>query len=203
MRHTGFVLAYHGCDQEVGEEILAGRKEIKISTNPWDWLGEGAYFWENSYHRALRWAEFLKNNPEYSKNPIKKPCVVGAILDPGNCLDLTESESLEILRFAHRQMEAIAEFGGDPLPENKSASTTGSSGDLVLRFLDSAVINFLHESRASAELPPFDTVRGAFFEGGPLYEGAKIASRTHIQWAVRNPRQNIFAYFRPRPLKEN
>jgi len=193
MHHTGLVLAYHGCDRSTGEKVLAGQSEIKVSSNDWDWLGEGAYFWENSYHRALKWAEFLRENPRLSKQKISKPFVVGAIIDPGNCLDLTESHSLEILKFAHRQLQTIADFGGDPLPGNK-----GKNDDLTGRYLDCAVINFLHESRAVADQTTFNTVRGAFFEGGPLYPGAKIASKTHIQWAVRKPKKSVFAYFRPR-----
>jgi hypothetical protein len=174
MQHTGLVLAYHGCDRDIGESILAGSSEVQISKNAWDWLGEGAYFWENSYHRALKWAEFLGKNPQYSKKPIRKPFVIGAIIDPGNCLDLTESESLEILQSAHRTMEALADFSDSPLPENLPASKNQADDDRVKRYLDCAVINFLHESRKGSGHAPFDTVRGAFFEGGRYTRARKL-----------------------------
>ena len=57
---TSFVLGYHGCDEKIGERILAGR-HVSLSRNAYDWLGTGAYFWENSPERALSWAKFLQS----------------------------------------------------------------------------------------------------------------------------------------------
>jgi len=55
MESFGITLGFHGCDRKVGEKILAGpQKHLKVSTNPYDWLGSGAYFWENDPARALR-----------------------------------------------------------------------------------------------------------------------------------------------------
>lgn len=45
---------------------------------------------------------------------------------------------------------------------------------------------------------PFDTVRAAFIEGEPVFEGSAIRSDTHIQLCVRDPKKSIVAYFRPR-----
>jgi hypothetical protein len=50
---TSFVLGYHGCDRRIGEGILRNKEHVAISKNRYDWLGEGAYFWENSPERAL------------------------------------------------------------------------------------------------------------------------------------------------------
>ena len=71
------VLGFHGCDESVGEEILAGKKNIKHSNNDYDWLGKGAYFWENDPDRAYNFAESLKTNPPKNKNPIENPFVLG------------------------------------------------------------------------------------------------------------------------------
>jgi hypothetical protein len=46
-------------------------------------------------------------------------------------------------------------------------------------------------------------VRGAFFEGEPLFEGAGIMAQTHLQLAVRNPKNSIRGYFRPLPESTN
>jgi len=35
-------------------------------------------------------------------------------------------------------------------------------------------------------VPPFDTVRGVFFEGDPIYSNCGFHERTHVQIAVRN-----------------
>ena len=91
MPPEGFVLTYHGCDIRVGERILAGKGHVRPSTNRHDWLGNGAYFWENSPSRALQWAQFLKNHPKISASKVNEPFVIGTILKPGRCLDLTEA----------------------------------------------------------------------------------------------------------------
>lgn len=39
------MLGYHGCSAETAEKVLKGEK-FEISRNPYDWLGEGIYFWE-------------------------------------------------------------------------------------------------------------------------------------------------------------
>ena len=82
MTLPGFVLAYHGCDKEVGERILAGKDHVRISTNEYDWLGPGAYCWENSPQRALDWAKFLKARPKSAGGGVKQPFALGAIIHP-------------------------------------------------------------------------------------------------------------------------
>jgi hypothetical protein len=68
MRHSGWVLACHGCNRSIGEKILKGVSEVKASKNDHDWLGRGSYFWENSYHRALESATFLQKIRAILKN---------------------------------------------------------------------------------------------------------------------------------------
>ena len=196
MRHSTWVLAYHGCDKETGEAILSGQQEIIPSANDYDWLGEGAYFWENSYSRALAWAEFLKKNPRASKTKIDKPFVVGAIIDPGNCLDLSEDTSLEIYKETYSIFKEYFNAINQPMPRNEP----GYVGDenLVRRKLDCAVFNFMYLVEDDENQTPFDTIRSPFMEGGPIFEGSGIHSKTHIQWCVRNPKKHIWAYFRPR-----
>lgn len=83
MTFPGFVLAYHGCDRQVGERILRGEDHVRLSANAYDWLGPGAYFWENSPERALNWATFLSNRPKRGAKTISEPFAIGAIIDPG------------------------------------------------------------------------------------------------------------------------
>lgn len=40
---ASFVLGYHGCEQEVGEQILCF-DPFRLSANDYDWLGSGVYF---------------------------------------------------------------------------------------------------------------------------------------------------------------
>jgi hypothetical protein len=168
---------------------------VAVSRNRYDWLGEGAYFWENSIKRALQWAEFLKKHPPQPGRRIKKAFVVGAIIDLGNCLDLTDASSLQIVRGGYDELQRATVVADAELPVNEPAQ--GDDSDLVKRHLDCAVINFVHLLREREGLEAFDTVRGVFTEGGPLYPGAKIQAKTHVQVCVRNPRKSIKGYFRP------
>lgn len=78
------------------------------------------------------------------------------------------------------------------MPQNRSL---GGSADLLLRHLDCAVIESLHQLRRDEGLPSFDSVRGVFVEGPPLYENAGFCQMNHIQLCVRNL-QCIRGYFR-------
>lgn len=179
-----FVLGYHGCDREVGEAVLAGKKELKPSKNAHDWLGHGIYFWENNPQRALDWAKFMSKHPEF-KDRVRKPYAIGAIIDLANCLDLTESVSLRAVKASHECLALMNEIFETPMPVNES----GFEGDedLIKRYLDCAVINNVHALREEEKLEPFSTVRAPFTEGKELFTGSKIQSKTHIQICVREP----------------
>jgi hypothetical protein len=192
MKSTGWVIGYHGCDEELGEAVLRGDKLLMPSANDYDWLGAGIYFWEGDPKRALDWAEYAKKNPEVCKTRISKPFALGAIIDPGYCLDLLESASVDLVRMAHLSFEAQYDAQGWKKPENSGIPDRGQ------RKLDCAVINFLHEVRESeAGETPFDSVRALFPEGQELYPGAGFQEKTHVQLAVRKE-SSIIAYFRPR-----
>jgi hypothetical protein len=195
MESFGITLGFHGCDRKVGERILSGRqKHLKVSTNPYDWLGSGAYFWENDEDRAMKWARMVKKHPQHFRQKIDEPFVLGAIIDLGMCLDLTRASCLDEIRSAHEDMSSLLAETGTPIPVNKA----GFQGDLdlVKRHLDCATVNFVHQIREKLGKPAYDTVRGPFTEGRPLYQGAKIMDKTHIQICVRHPRSSIRGYFR-------
>ncbi len=184
MRTGSLVLGYHGCDRDVGESLVNGDRPFRPSKNDYDWLGDGIYFWENDPRRALEWAEFMAGHPKF-KSRVKKPFAVGAVIELGNCLDLTEAESLEMLKSAYDHLANAFHVSNTPLPKNEPADS--SDVDLIKRYLDCAVVNYLHDLREEQDRKPFDTVRGPFFEGKELYPGARIQKKTHVQLCVRNP----------------
>jgi len=200
MRLSSLIIAYHGCDHDLAKRVLLGQESVSISDNDYDWFGTGAYFWENDPHRALQWAESIQRRPQNSKHKINQPAVVGAILDPGNCLDLTDTESLRLVREAYEVYRLVQKYSTEKsLPENREGFV--GDKDFVKRYLDCAVINTLHNVRersSEKEAPPFDSVRGILVEGPELYPGAKIMSRTHIQICIRNPEKSVIGYFKPR-----
>lgn len=40
---SNLIIGFHGCDEEVGLQLLNNPKKIKISDKPFDWLGHGFY----------------------------------------------------------------------------------------------------------------------------------------------------------------
>ncbi len=172
---TTFILGYHGCEAAVAERLLAGAP-FTVSRNVYDWLGEGIYFWESNPKRGLQFAKEL--GTKRPGRPMKTPAVVGAVIDLGLCLDLTTTSGIEQVQAAYGVIRALFKTSASELPRN--------SADHLLRNLDCAVINTLHEIRKIEEDFPVDTVRGVFTEGEPAYPGAAFPERTHIQIAVRN-----------------
>ncbi len=183
-RHTlPHVLGYHGCDARVGNAILAGKAHLKPSAKDYDWLGNGIYFWADSPERAWDWA-----NTHPSSKSIRKPFVIGALIYPGLCLNLTDYGVIAQLRAAYKVLVA-----SEPREMPKNSMTLG--GIAMLRRLDCAVIETLHRLRKELNEDPYDSVYGVFDEGDQAYEGAGFKSKTHIQIAVRNP-EIIVNYFR-------
>ena len=191
---AGFTLGFHGCCHSVGESVLAGDSELLPSQNAHDWLGSGIYFWEGDPHRAVKWAKFLSGNPALSKRPVLKPFVVGAVIRPGRCLDLSQDVSREIVREAFLALKQAYDVAGFAMPHNEPSGA--GDNDLVKRFLDCAVFEFVHQMRVSRKMEPFDSIRAAFPEGEPLFDGAKVSEKAHVQICVRNP-ECILGYFRP------
>jgi hypothetical protein len=173
---TAFVLGYHGCDSDVAEYILAGN-DFKASMNDYDWLGPGIYFWESNPVRGLEFAKELQSNPRGSRR-IKKPTVIGAVIDMGLCLDLTTSSGANQVRIAHDKLAQLITAAKAQMPVN--------SKDLLRRNLDCAVIRTLHEIRKSAGEDEIDTIKGIFLEGEPIYPSAGFHEKTHSQICVRN-----------------
>ena len=183
------LIGYHGCEREIAERVFAGKAHLNSSENSYDWLGSGIYFWVESYERAINWA--------IEKESIQDPYVVGAFINPGNCLNLTDYGVNEELKKAHELMVDTYQTAGLELPSNKHKQ----NGTLMVRHLDCAVINYVHELRIKEKLPKFDSVFGVFEEGEPLFEGAALKEKNHVQLSVKN-RDAILGYFRPKPLAE-
>lgn len=194
---TSFVLGYHGCDHSVAERAVGGDLDLLHSDRDFDWLGPGAYFWESDPQRAREWAAWKAERGDY-----RHPSVVGAVIDLRNCLDLVARDNLDLLRDAHQSFVEMRGTAGLPVPTNRSVPGDPNS-DKLLRFLDCAVIKHLHsildaQPAGEERIEPFDTVRGMFTEGGPLYEGSGFHEKSHAQIAVRN-NACIRGLFFPRP----
>jgi hypothetical protein len=175
------VIGYHGCEKAEGESAISQNSPLRKSDQKHDWLGGGTYFWEADFQRATEWADYKANH-----GLCKVPFVVGAIIDLGNCLDLTLRSNLDLLARAYSDFSAAYKAASLPMPENKDSPKIKTQ-NRVIRTLDCAILNYVHTANENAGLEPFDTVRGVFVEGDPVYPGSEIYRKTHIQIAVRNP----------------
>lgn len=98
----------------------------------------------------------------------------------GACLDLTTKIGIDLVRVAHSVLVEEFEKSGAPVPVN--------SKDHMRHHLDCAVIKRAHGiATSTVEIGPIQTVKGVFVEGGPAYDGADFAAKTHIQIAVSDP----------------
>ena len=185
------LVAYHGCDVATRDALVNGRTRLRPSSNPYDWLGDGIYFFERDWRRALQFASTSYDRPQdqLTRLPIHNPGVVGAILCIERCLDMSTQDGIDEFAKAYRAMIEA----GVSLRPNKAAHRRDI--DRVLRHLDRRVFNRLHELRAESGVPPYDAVRGAFPQGRPVAPSSSIKRRTHVQIALRNP-ACILGYFR-------
>lgn len=186
---ASFVLGYHGCDAETARKVVNREEPLQPSDKKYDWLGSGIYFWESDPRRAMEWATEAK-----ARDKIQTPAVIGAVIDLGNCLDLLNRENIELVRDAHTLFVQEQQASGLTIPENKSLA---GETDNILRYLDRAVIQFLHGILDSNGEASFDSVRGLFPEGGALYAGAGFRDRNHIQIAVCNPELILGIFYSP------
>ncbi len=176
------VVGYHGCNSQFAHDILLGTRKIadwEPSENAYDWLGKGIYFWEHSPERALRWAK-EKYPDDFA--------VIGAIIQLGRCFDLLDEWNTKILAQSYLAFENSFDEVHEALPKNKGRQSK-------LRKLDCAVINDCIDQLSARDFI-YNTVRGAFLEGDPIFAGTTISSETHIQIAVRNS-ESILGVFRP------
>jgi hypothetical protein len=185
------VIGFHSCDKKIGLKVLNGDDHLRPSYNSWDWLGPGVYFWEQNPHRALQYAKECAEGTQKFAGKIETPFVIGAIIELGNCLNLIEPDSINIVNEAYEELIKTIQDAGGKLPKNKAAN----------RALDCAVFKYVHESNVRTARTPYDTIRSPFHEGGELYEGSNFSKRLHMEVCVINP-QCIKGYFLPHPLEQ-
>ena len=174
------VYGFHGLDREIAYKILNQEDDFRPSSNDYDWLGDGVYFWKNNFLRAKEYAEVASKR---KNSNIKEPFVIGAIIDLGNCLDLLDQRYINFLAEAYKYFKIDLESQGLPMLENTQFGP--NDFDFKKRDLDCAVIRHAHKL-AEMEGVSFDSVRAAFWEGEEIYPGAGFRKGNHIQIAIRN-----------------
>src|SRR5690554_1265484 len=195
---SNIFIGFHGCDESVAQQLLTKPKNVKISEKPFDWLGHGFYIWENNYDRAFQWAK-----DKEKRGQIKKASVIGVVFTLDHCLDLIDSEFIQTLSAYYELMQTDFLSLGKELPKNKDVKEDDHK-DLLIRELDCAVIEYLHqkvkeeiEKANETSIKAFDSARGVFIESGPAFPGAGVQKKSHIQICIRNM-NCIKGFFLPR-----
>jgi hypothetical protein len=161
-------------------------------------LGDGIYFWEDGLRRAREWAR------DFVKGPAS---IVRAEIDLGRCLDLADTEYLDLLRQTYFEVERRYRENYWKLPQNREIGRRKKTllwldkinswmyrkfakveftrrTDKKLRFLDSLIINeFVERTKLALD---FQTIRYPFEEGEPVFPGAMIRAQSHVQISVRD-----------------
>ncbi len=194
------MVGYHGCDLKIARDVASGVvAHLKPSKNKYDWLGHGIYFWEDDCARAHDWAKIVRDHPARFHNSVKFPFVVGALIESKNCLDLTQTESREMLRKVYEETAWAYKTLGWPLPENKPTDTDDAY--LRRRELDCLICNTVNQLAREGLHSPFDVIRAPFLEGDSLYEGSAFMDKTHTQICVCDP-SCIKGYFIPAEFRD-
>jgi hypothetical protein len=190
--NQGLVIGYHGCDESVRDQLVdRSLPHLFQSKNPYDWLGDGIYFFENDYDRALHFANMAARYPnkKLTRGRIDTPSVVGAVIRLGTCWDLSTTSGMQLFKNVHARM---TEVGIQP-KHNKAADANDE--DLILRPFDRAIIN-TGNALFDSERQSYDSMRALYSQGKSVIDGSGFKELTHVQIAIRNPRC-ILGYFTP------
>lgn len=163
------IFGYHGTSRESAEQIL--RDGFEIRSKPWDWLGDGVYFWQDAPRRASLWGEEWTTGGARSA----EVSVVKARLSLEDCIDLLDVGWNEVLEETVGLFQERLLRSGRKL-ENKSRGR---------HMWDAAFFNFLVGQLESSGIK-VGSIRAAIAEGKALQRGSPIQYRSHVQVAVRD-----------------
>ena len=163
--HIQFPVAgFHGTTRRSADEIL--ENGFRLSQNPYDWLGDGVYFFQDGLERAWEWAI------EYHG---EEAAVIGAEILLVNCLDMLDTKWTKIMTQIYDQFLGKFKQSGMSLPSQTSGAHR----------LDREVINYAVGVIAERGIN-ISCVRGAFAEGHPVYPDSAFYHHAHVQIAVRD-----------------
>ena len=170
---TIWVYGYHGTSRSRAERIIT--EGFQPSTNGYDWLGTGVYFWQDAPNHALHWARKMYR---------QEPAVIKSRLRLDNtCLDLLDMADIDNPDFwtdSYNRFREMYLITGESLPV-QNPNIPGK------RYLDCAFFDYL---RTAVEQDPepesIGLIRSAFVEGNRIFLNSAICDKTHVQISVMN-----------------
>ena len=162
------VYGYHGTSRHKALEIID--RGFNLSTNDYDWLGTGVYFFQDAPVRALAWA-----SERYPDSPV----VIKSELALENCIDLLDINWNPIIQ------EAYTIFVSEYQKANKSLPLQNPQRSKAHR-LDCAFFNYIVEKILEPQGETIGSIRAVFNEGDRIYPSSAIFDRSHIQILIRD-----------------
>jgi hypothetical protein len=107
-------------------------------------------------------------------------------------LNFVNSDYIKLLSVGYELLKADYFNSNKELPENRLID----NDVFLLRNLDCAVIERIHQFNKDNDYKSFDSVRGVFFEGNEIYPKSGFREKNHIQICIRNI-NCIKGYFSP------
>jgi hypothetical protein len=170
------VTGYHGTTQQRAEQILS--HGFRLSTNPWEWLGDGVYFWQDAPTRAVVWSE------EWSKRSLAGTgdlAVLRCTLRLEDCLDLLDVKFSDVIRELSGDFLQLLQSKPN-VPKLVNYRTGAKRGR---HELDAAFFNYLVAYLAEKNFA-VRCLRAAISEGEPILPGSPICYRSHVQICIRD-----------------
>lgn len=162
------VYGYHGTSREKAQEIID--RGFNLSTNDYDWLGTGVYFFQDAPGRALAWA---------SERYPDSPTVIRSQLVLENSIDLLDIDWYPIIRETYAMFVSGYQKANIPLPRQNPQRSKAHR-------LDCAFFNYIVEKIFESQEETIGSIRAVFNEGDRIYPNSAIYDRSHIQILIRD-----------------
>ncbi|MFB2894617.1 hypothetical protein ACE1CI_17040 [Aerosakkonemataceae cyanobacterium BLCC-F50] len=162
------VYGYHGTSAEAAEVII--QQGFNVSSNDYDWLGTGVYFFQDAPVRAWEWA--TQQHPT-------NPAVIRSTIRLEDCIDLLDIEWFPIIREAYTVFVEEFRQANRPLPRQNPERSKAHR-------LDCAYFNYLVEQILNPQVESIRVIRGIFVEGERIFPNSAVFDRAHIQISVRD-----------------
>lgn len=200
----GEIVGYHGTTLSSARSIVERKVSPdywKASNNQHDWLGPGAYFFQDAPIRALLFAEKRSEQFTTPQSPSDPPAVIRARFKLGCCLDLLDAAAATYVRLVHKLMKR----DGLSLPSQLEMKPRVDPRERIkigpgrFRGVDPGIRHLLDREAIRKtvlilkqyENITVNSVRCAFIDGHPLYPTSWIFDLSHVQVCVREPRRCI------------
>jgi hypothetical protein len=161
------VFGYHGTSRANATRIV--NDGFRVSSNDYDWLGEGVYFFQDAPLRASQWAK-----EQYPEDPV----VIRSLIRLENSIDLFDIKWYATLKAAYQSFKTKYERNNLPLPSQNP--TRSKAHRLDCEFFDYIIQLLLSENEK------VETIRAVFVEGESIFPNSAIFDLAHVQIAVRN-----------------